>query len=117
MRCVPRRETDRTLALLIGQRIQIALRMADLTQTDVAMMTGTAPSIVNRWCRGASMPSAEGLIKLSWSLAVSTDFLLGLTDEGLPTLESPRDTRVDEMADVLAEDRPPRPARASRRRP
>lgn len=53
----------------------------NLTQKELGNLIGVAQSNINRWENETVQPSAEFVIKLANLFMVSTDYLLGRTDE------------------------------------
>ena len=51
-----------------------------MTQTELAKKLGITRSSVNAWEMGISVPSTQYIIELSLLYKVSTDYLLGRTD-------------------------------------
>ena len=51
------------------------------TQADLAKATGLQPAAVSHFETGSRLPSVPNLVRLAKALRVSTDWLLGLTDE------------------------------------
>lgn len=65
----------------IAENINIILKEQNLQQKELANYLGIAPSTLNGWLKlGRSIPS-EYLIRISEFLKVSTDYLLGNTNE------------------------------------
>lgn len=52
-----------------------------LTQTQLAKETGFSQSAIAAWEAGERMPSADAIIKLANYFEVTTDYLLGLSDD------------------------------------
>lgn len=61
----------------------------NLTQKELGALVGVAQSNINRWENGTVCPSADFVIKLANYFNVSTDYLLGRTDELGAALTSP----------------------------
>mgnify|MGYP005761273639 CR=1 FL=1 len=53
----------------------------NLTQKELGALVGVAQSNINRWENGTVRPSADFVVKLADYFGVSTDYLLGRTDE------------------------------------
>lgn len=53
----------------------------NLTQKELGALVGVAQSNINRWENGTVCPSADFVVKLADYFDVSTDYLLGRTDE------------------------------------
>ena len=65
---------------MIADRIKQLRISNNMTQTDLAKKLNITRSSVNAWEMGISTPSTAYIIKLSQLLKVSTDYLLGLSN-------------------------------------
>ncbi len=65
----------------LGQRIRLLREKAGLKQLDLANAMQVTPQSVSKWERGENYPDIVGLLKMAKILGVSTDYLLGVTDE------------------------------------
>ena len=61
----------------------------NLTQNEVAMAINTSQSNIGRWEKGLNEPAAYYLIKLANLFEVSTDYLLGLSENDTPAFKNP----------------------------
>jgi transcriptional regulator with XRE-family HTH domain len=66
---------------IIGQRIKECREAASLSQKGLAELVDVTPSAVNQYEKGEKVPSTETLLKLARNLGVTTDYLLGATQE------------------------------------
>lgn len=66
---------------LIGDRISKALSLRDMKQKDLAEKLGITANTVSYFCSGARIPNIEQMIKISDCLKVTTDYLLGKTED------------------------------------
>ena len=66
-----------------GTRILQLMRERENLRTheDLAFEIGSTNETVRRWCCGDTLPDTVNLIKISLIFGVTTDWLLGLTDE------------------------------------
>lgn len=71
---------------LIGTRINSALALKNFRQKDLAKSLGVTDNTISYFCRGTRTPNTIQLIEIAKVLNVSTDYLLGLTDQ--PTTDS-----------------------------
>lgn len=62
-------------------RLRTAREMRSLSQAELAAKTGLPPSSIAHFEGGKRKPSFDNLRKLSEALEVSTDYLLGRTDD------------------------------------
>ena len=65
----------------LGQRIKELREKADLKQLDLANAMQVTPQSVSKWERGENYPDIVGLLKMAKILGVTTDYLLGVTEE------------------------------------
>lgn len=68
------------LKRLIGSRIAIARKAAELNQEQVAEAIGVHKQTISRWESGKRAPNGEEIRLLVEPLGCSADFILGLTD-------------------------------------
>ena len=69
-----------TLKKIIGQRITVRLAEINQRQKDLAAYLGIQDNTISYFCSGSRSPNMEQLIKIAEFLNVSTDYLLGVTD-------------------------------------
>ncbi len=62
-------------------RIVLAREYAKLSQKELAKKLGISPSTLNGYEKGNHDPKSSGLIKIAKICNVTTDYLLGLSDE------------------------------------
>ncbi|RDY26712.1 XRE family transcriptional regulator [Romboutsia weinsteinii] len=65
----------------IGARISKARRMLNLNQKELSQRANITEASLSRYENGLRDPKAAVLIKLAEALDVSTDYLLGITDD------------------------------------
>lgn len=65
----------------LGQKIKTIREKHNLKQLDLANAMQVSPQAVSKWERDENYPDIAGLLKLSRILGVTTDYLLGITDE------------------------------------
>lgn len=61
-------------------RIVLAREHAKLNQKELAKILGISPSTLNGYEKGNHDPKSDGLIKIAKACNVTTDYLLGLSD-------------------------------------
>lgn len=66
---------------IISHRIKECREEASLSQKGLADLINVTPSAVNQYEKGEKVPSTETLLKLARALGVTTDYLLGATQE------------------------------------
>lgn len=79
-----------------GDRLKARREQLDLTQSDLAGRVKAGQNQIYRYEKGESEPSTDVLARLSADLLVTSDWLLGLTDDPTPTL-SENDLKADEL--------------------
>lgn len=66
---------------IIGERITSLLESRGVTQKDLATVVGVHQNVISYWCRSVRMPGAEQIVVMAKYFNVSSDYLLGLSDE------------------------------------
>lgn len=64
--------------------LRAALNLRGITQKEIAKKIGVSQGNISDWIRGCGAPSNDSLQRLADALNVSTDYLLGRTDEAKP---------------------------------
>ena len=72
---------------MLGERLRKARERAGRLQIDVAVASNKHRTLINKVEQGNSSLSVEALTKVAVELGVSTDYLLGLTDDPTPTAQ------------------------------
>ena len=67
-------------AILIQSRIRQIIEESGCSQVEIAAMTESSQSQINKWMRGTSLPGALKLALLCSSLGVNPAWLLGLSE-------------------------------------
>ena len=67
-----------------GDRLKSIREESKLTQDDLAEMLGIGTLQINRYENGKTEPSGDVVAKLARALHISSDYLLGLTDDPTP---------------------------------
>ena len=70
---------------MLNQRIREVRQARGMSQVELAGLLGVTEQSVSNWENDNIQPSIEMLVKLAQTLAVSTDYLLGL--DGRQTLD------------------------------
>ena len=70
----------------IGKFINRALALRNVSQKEIAAVTGVAPNIISYFCHDVRTPNARQIIKIAEYLDVSTDYLLGRSEK--PTADN-----------------------------
>lgn len=77
---------------VIGKRINHSLVLRDKKQKELAKTLNVKDNTISYFCSGKRSPQLHQIPQIAESLNVSTDFLLGLTDD-----PSPQKSAVDEL--------------------
>ena len=91
---------------MIADRIKELREQNRFTQVSLAKKLGLSRSAINAWEMGVSIPSTQYLVELARLFKVSTDYLLGLDDEEMISVEGlTRQQRrlVEELVRMLQE--------------
>ncbi len=68
-------------AEIIGKRIKGKREKEDINQKKLAEKIGVSPSAINQFEKGEKKPSTVMLRKIALALGVSSDYLLGASDD------------------------------------
>ena len=71
---------DYNLIMIISQRIKELRKEHKLNQKNLAVLCMVKQSCVSKWERGATLPDAEMIVKLTQIFNVSADYLLGIKE-------------------------------------
>lgn len=77
---------------ILGKRLKQARKKAGYTQEHLANLLGTTYQTISNYERGTRDPDTDNLNRLAGLLSISTDYLLGRTDDPAP----PRSTEKKE---------------------
>jgi transcriptional regulator with XRE-family HTH domain len=79
-----------TLRDIVGERLVLLRRRYKWTQPDLAHQAGMGITTLNRIENGHASMTMEKVVALAQVLHVSTDYLLGLTEDPTPATKRPR---------------------------
>lgn len=65
----------------ISDRLKELLKEKGITSSKLATDLGVSKSVVHYWVNGNTTPNVDYVIKLALYFSVSSDFLLGLSDD------------------------------------
>ncbi|MGL5348891.1 MAG: helix-turn-helix domain-containing protein [Peptostreptococcaceae bacterium] len=90
----------------IGYRISKARRHMNINQKELAKRANVSEGSLSRYENDIREPKAAALIQIADALNVSTDYLLGVSDEieVRPTLADKTDLELEEIIDKVSED-------------
>ena len=66
-----------------AERLEYLLEEKSLTKHQLSKITGISNSVLCDYCKGKVQPTADVIITIAKYFDVTTDFLLGLTDDFL----------------------------------
>lgn len=69
----------------IGNRINSALALRKMKQKELANSLGVTANTISYFCSGSRSPNLAQIIQISKTLNVTTDYLLGLSNDPSPT--------------------------------
>lgn len=69
------------LSEIIGKRIKAKREEIGMSQKGLAEKVSISPAAMNQFEKGGKKPSSEVLARIATELGVSTDYLLGASDE------------------------------------
>lgn len=72
-----------------------------LTQTELANRLSITRSSVNAWEMGISCPSTQYLVELAHFFSVSTDYLLGLSDRKMMSLDGLTEQEISILSSMI----------------
>ncbi len=79
---------------LRADRLRFAREQRGISQRELARLCGISLNQVHRYESGSIEPTAPTLASIAHELAISSDYLLGLSD--VPTSNAPENLRPDE---------------------
>lgn len=78
---IPLYKNKLTEAFMLGEQIKRLRMCKGLTQVEMAKIFGVTKQSVSNWENENIMPSVDLLVKIAKFFSVSTDYILGLSDE------------------------------------
>lgn len=70
-----------------SDRLKQSIQDRGITQRMLATLTGTTEVSISRWANGSRLPNTDALYKMCKALDVSSDYLLGLSEERANNME------------------------------
>lgn len=67
---------------IFGERVEELLKEKGITKYRLAQETGISKSILSDYCKGKVQPTADIIIVMAKYFDVTSDYLLGIEDEG-----------------------------------
>ena len=78
----------------VGDRIKALRESANMTQSQIAKTFKLSRSAVNYWELGLAVPSTQYIVELAKLFRVSTDYLLGMSDNSTISVEGLSEKQV-----------------------
>ena len=88
------------MSKLFSERLRVAREMRKLSQAELAKASDLQPSAISHFETAGRSPSFDNLKRLADALKVTTDYLIGRSDE--PTLSSAATGRLFRHAEKLS---------------
>lgn len=73
--------TDFESNFIFPKRLKKLRKEKELTQKEIAPLLGIKQNTYSDWETGKSEPNLENVVKLAEILGITTDFLLGVSDD------------------------------------
>ena len=87
--------------MLFKDRLKIARERKNISQSELAKISGLHPSSISHFENGKRDPNIKNIKKLSLALMCTSDFLLGLTIDDVEMELSDLKFRVRAVLDIL----------------
>ena len=93
-------ELSTTMSKIFSERLRTARELRKLSQAELAQASDLQPSAISHFETAGRSPSFDNLKRLADALKVTTDFLIGRSDE--PTLSNAATGRLYRHAEKLS---------------
>lgn len=80
-------DENNLLNFAIGNKISILLENQNKKQKDLALFLDVNSNIISYWCTGARKPNLEQIIQIAKFFNVTTDYLLGISENKTTDIE------------------------------
>ena len=74
--------------VLILSRLHELIDAREWSYAELARQSGVSESLLSKYVNGAQSPSSATIAKLAQALEVSADYLMGLSDDSVPSKEN-----------------------------
>ena len=85
----------------VGDRIKALRESANLTQSQIAKTFKLSRSAVNYWELGLAVPSTQYIVELAKLFRVSTDYLLGMSENSTISIEGLTKNQVTAIYNII----------------
>ena len=86
---------------MIADKIKFLREKNRMTQSDLAKKLGITRSSVNAWEMGISTPSTQYLVELSHMFKISTDYLLGISNDANISTKGLTDKDIELVYEII----------------
>ena len=86
---------------MLAQRISRLRTQQSMTQKELAKRCGVSETTIKNWESGANEPHLEHIRKLCYALNTSADFLLGINERYMISLENLEDSDIDHVKQTV----------------
>lgn len=87
-----------------GDNLRVLRAQKKISQKEIGELIGVTSQAISRWENNETQPDNEALLKLAKYFNVTTDYLLGATNENLKNDKSNFDNELDEALFSKAKD-------------
>lgn len=87
----------------IGQKIKTLRSQRHLSQKDLGEMLGVSKSVISSYENDVHLPPYDALIRLSRIFGVSTDYLLGMSENRSINVDGLSETQIEAMLQIINE--------------
>lgn len=93
--------TKKEIDVMVADRIKQLRISNNMTQTELAKKLNITRSSVNAWEMGISIPSTTYIVELSQLFKVSTDYLLGLSNNNTLDVSTLNDREIQILYELI----------------
>ncbi len=86
---------------MISDRIKVLREKMGLTQTELSKKLNITRSSVNAWEMGISAPSTQYIVELAEIFNITTDFLLGVSNNHVIPIDNLNDNQIEVIYSML----------------
>lgn len=86
---------------MIADKIKTLREKRGITQASLAKQLGVTRSGVNAWEMGISIPSTQCVVELANFFNVSTDYILGVSNESAISVDGLSDREIASVLEII----------------